>query len=273
MTRNNWNRILDTAAEMVTRYWTAGHWVTLRQLFYRLVAVEQLRNTESNYKQLSSRTAKARRAGEFPALIDQTRSLNRPLNFTDPAEATDWLFDQYRVDRTEGQQHALYIAVEKRTLTQVLDRAFGDLGFPAFAFAGYPSQTLLEDIEADIEKRPDQAPVLIYAGDFDATGVDIPRLVNDRIGASFHAIRHVALDPDQIRAHNLPPQPGKTTDSRAAGFVKKYGELVQVELDALPPEVLVDLYATAIDEFLDRSTFEAQLDREANDLEALRASL
>ena len=59
-------------------------------------------------------------------------------------------------------------------------------------------------------------------------------------------LRRVALTPEQIDEHSLPPQPTKGTDSRARG----YGHDGSWELDALPPEALAKLVADAIREHL-----------------------
>jgi len=76
-------------------------------------------------------------------------------------------------------------------------------------------------------------------------------------------VRRVALTPEQVRDYALPPQPGKSTDSRAGGFVAKHGRLVQVELDALPPETLRELYEAAVAEYWDMSAYRASIAREA----------
>jgi hypothetical protein len=57
-----WEAIVTRGAEIVNEYDTG---VTLRQLFYRLVAEGRLPNRQNAYKSLSSRTAKARREGEL----------------------------------------------------------------------------------------------------------------------------------------------------------------------------------------------------------------
>ncbi len=41
------------------------------------------------------------------------------------------------------------------------------------------------------------------------------------------------------------------SDSRAGAFVRRHGQLVQVELDALPPDVLRSLYAEAVERLWD----------------------
>src|SRR5215510_14642399 len=127
MSRITWPRILSVAAEIVRSYETG---VTLRQLFYRLVAEGYLPNTPSAYKNLSKTTAAARRRGDFPNLIDRTRAIHRYRTFTGPVDARGWLSDIYRRDRTEGQDLSLYLGVEKHGLVELLRAWFGDLGVP-----------------------------------------------------------------------------------------------------------------------------------------------
>src|SRR5206468_780430 len=82
----------------------------------------------------------------------------------------------------------------------------------------------------------DRRAVMLYAGDFDATGLDIERDFRERTGC-FEPFVRVALTAEQVDAYHLPLNPGKPTDSRAPTFTATYGQNVQVEFDALPPEV------------------------------------
>jgi hypothetical protein len=90
----------------------------------------------------------------------------------------------------------------------------------------------------------------------DARRVDIERDFYERSDAFADVIR-VAVLPEQISTYNLIPAPGKATDSRAAGFVARHGELVQVEVEALEPTVLRDLITDALEPLWDASAFEA----------------
>jgi hypothetical protein len=227
---------------------------TLRQLFYALVVRELIRNAEYCYKRLSTLTAQARRHGSFPELIDLTRTIDRPLHFTSPEDAVAALAAQYRRDRTEGQAVSLYIGVEKRGLQMQLRAWFENLGIPILALGGYTSQSYADEVRADILAQ-DRPAVLAYAGDFDASGEDIDRDFIERVRC-WDDVARVALTPEQVREYDLPPQPGKATDSRANRFIARHGENVQVELDALPPEVLRDLYQGAINEYWDMSQYE-----------------
>lgn len=260
-----WDSVLDAAAQIVLSYDTG---VTLRQLFYRLVSAEMIPNKQSAYSRLSSLTAKARREGWFPDLIDNTRLIRRPGAWDGSEHIMRDVIDQYRRDRTEGQEYTLYVAVEKNALATQLSHWYNEKGIPVLAFGGYPSQTFVDNITADIDacNRP---AVLIYAGDFDATGVDILRDFLKRTAGYWEHQERIALNEHQIDEYNLPPLPGKHWDPRAASFEAQYGKLVQVELDALPPDVLKSIYDEAVDQFWDADAFKAAMEQEKLDREQL----
>lgn len=269
--RIDWPSILVRAAEIVTSYDTG---VTLRQLFYRLVAAQLIPNRQNAYSGLSRYTARARRADAFPALIDLGRGIERPLRFAGPDDALTAIIEQYRLDRTRGQQWAIYLGVEKHGITAQLDSWFGDAtGIPIIALGGYSSQTFVDDV-AHALRREERETVLIYAGDYDPSGEDIPRDFTERVaqrhsGVGFDRVERIALHPEQVREYDLPAAPGKRTDSRAGAFIERHGELVQVELDALDPDDLRDLYQRAIDDFWDAATYARVVEEE----EAGRARL
>ena len=262
--RYDWPNLLARAKAIVKSYDTL---VTLRQLFYRLVAAQLLPNTTNAYKALSKHTAEARRAGTFPALMDRGRAIHRYQTFRDPAAARRWLREIYRRDRTEGQAYALYLGVEKAGIVAQLQEWFGDRGIPVLALGGYGSQTYVDDVAAHA-KKDGRPAVLLYAGDHDASGEDIDRDFTARTGC-WSAVRRVALTATQVRQYALPPQPGKETDSRARGFVARHGKLVQVELDALPPDVPRTLYTDAIAAFWNDDAYRQALAREATERRSL----
>jgi len=263
--RIGWQTILETAASIVRSYETG---VTLRQLFYRLVATEVLPNNRVAYQTLSKVTAKARRAGSFPALIDRTRDVHRFTCFPGPDVATEWLRRIYRRDRTEGQKVSIYLGVEKAGIVEQLKSWFGEYGIPILALGGYSSQSYIDQVIEDVHGQGRPA-VLIYAGDFDPSGEDIDRDFLARTEV-FRTVVRVALNADQVREHNLPEQMGKSTDSRARSFVERHGRLVQVELDALPPDVLRNLFQEAIDAHWDTSEYDRVMRREAKERRTLR---
>lgn len=249
--RINWQSVLHRAAEIVRSY---DSQVTLRQLYYRLVSEQLIPNKLTTYNTLSARSAEARRAGWFPDLVDRGRDIQRYRTFEDPAAALLWLSRIYRLDRTMNQEYTIFIGVEKNGLINLLTTWFGDLGLPVIALGGYSSQTFVDDIVRDVESQGREA-VLIYAGDFDPSGEDILRDFVSRTDC-WMEVNRIALNREQIDEYNLPPLPGKASDSRAEGFIRRHGELMQVELDALPPDVLRGLYTDAIDEWFDHGMYD-----------------
>jgi hypothetical protein len=256
--------ILSHAAEIVTSYETG---VTLRQLFYRLVSDGTLRNTKAEYSQLSHRTAAARREGWFPALVDRTREIIVSASWESPEEARAALRDQYRRDRTEGQACSIYLGVEKAGLVEQLRAWFGTpFGIPILPLGGYHSEPFERLIETHTEEH-DRPSVLLYAGDLDASGEDIER--NFLRWTDFDESKKVALTIEQATEHHLPQMPGKQTDQRSAGFSTKYGSLFQIEVDALPPDVLRDLFAAATAGYWDDAIYQQVLVRETAEREEL----
>ena len=186
--RLDWPAIVRRAAEIVRGDDTG---VTLRQLFYRLVAVEMLPNPTTAYKTPSSRTAEARRRGTFPALIDRTRGIHRQPSFSGPVDARQWVAGIYRRDRTEGQPWSVYLAVEKAGIVEQLQARFGKHGVSVLALGGYAAQTYADEVAADVERQGRPA-VVLYAGDFDPSGEDIDPDFLARTGC-FGRVQRVAL--------------------------------------------------------------------------------
>lgn len=270
--RIEWPKILDRASEIVNGYDIK---VTLRQLFYRLVMEELIPNKDAAYTTLSERTAQARREDGFPPLMEHGRRVRQYASWDSPVDALQYAIDSYRVDRTDGQDYLVFISVEKNALSNLLVDWFGDLGLPVLPLGGYGSETLERAVRdrVDLDGRP---AVLIYAGDFDPTGLDIERAFIENTADCWHETRRVGLDEQQIFDWHLPVLEGKKTDVRAAGFIAAHPEIhrrsgfeagvpVQVELDAVEPMALRSLYQDELDRWWSCDAYDAAREREAAD--------
>lgn len=260
----DWQNVVAHAKKFVESHETG---VTLRQLYYHIVSAGLIPNKQQAYKTLSMKTAIARRAGEFPPLIDRTRAIELSEWFLDPNDAVSDMLDTYRRDRSEGQEWSIYVGVEKHGMTTQLLHWFSKYGIPVLALGGYSSQTFVDVVRADVERQGRQS-VLLYAGDYDPSGMDIDRDFEERT-AIFDEVVRVALNRKLVDKYELPPMPGKTTDSRKAKFILAEGELVQVELDALPPEELRKLYQKQIDKYWDDRAYQESLEQEKRDQKKL----
>jgi len=104
----------------------------------------------------------------------------------------------------------------------------------------WPPCPYAEDDPACLEWDAEMIPTtILYFGDFDPSGEDMVRSLGERL-AFFEVeptIKKCALTADDVTHYQLPPDFTKTTDTRRAAFVEKYGDIA-VELDALPVDVL-----------------------------------
>jgi len=239
-TSAQWEAILDYAASMAE-----ASVVTLRQLHYLCVSNPDLdyRNTESDYKQLSARTADLRRDGDFPTIADLTRSITTWQSWASPRKFMESIGDDYSRDYSEGQETLPVLLYEKATLTGVMDPIAMRYMIPHAALRGYSSETLDRQIQevVDSEDRPVR---IIYIGDFDADGEDIERNAQEWIDTDEWT--RVAVNVEQIDQHGLAPNPGKKLSARRRAFLEKYGADIQVEVEALSPDVLRGLVQDAI---------------------------
>jgi hypothetical protein len=103
-----------------------------------------------------------------------------------------------------------------------------------------------------------QEPLIIHLGDHDPSGIDMTRDNRDRLGMfaqhNVEVIR-LALNMDQVEQYTPPPNPAKTTDSRAKDYIAAYGTS-SWELDALEPRVINELLHTTIRGCIDAEEWE-----------------
>jgi hypothetical protein len=119
--------------------------------------------------------------------------------------------------------------------------------------------------------RFDGGGTILYFGDFDPSGEDMVRALEESLansdlpnGGSFPDVVKCALTPTDIATYNLPPDFTKATDTRQAAFVEKYGD-VAVELDALPVAVLIDRIVQEVESRLDLEALEEVRKQESAD--------
>jgi hypothetical protein len=241
--------------------------ITLRQLYYRLVAAQMIDNTLASYKRLVALLTRARKAGEFPtdAFCDLTREPVTPGCWTDLPSFLEAVRRSYRRDRWQSQERRPEVWVEKEALTTVFAPVCARYGVTLQVCRGYPSVTCLVEAAARTDR-------ILYFGDFDPSGQDIPRSIQDEMRETWGAevsLDLIALTAGEIEEYRLPPAPAKQTDSRTPGFLAAHGAGT-VELDALPPDVLERLIVEAVEREIDEpEAWEEEQRREAVERRAL----
>lgn len=270
--------IIRQANDIIDEYQAAGFILTLRQLYYQFVARDLIPNTIQSYKRLGSIINDARMAGEisWEAIEDRTRNLKALSHWDTPQQIMDAVIQQYRKDKWSNQDYRPEVWIEKDALTGIIAGVCEEFDVPYFACRGYNSQS--EQWAAGMRlkryKEKGQTPVIFHLGDHDPSGIDMTEDNRKRLSlfAGFDVIVHrLALNYDQVQEYNPPPNPAKATDSRFLGYQSEYGNECW-ELDALDPQVIVDLVRGAIAEIMEHNAWEVMLKSEGKDKDKLRTA-
>lgn len=231
---------------IVAEYTRAGYRLTVRQLYYQLVARAVVENTERSYKRVTNLVNDAKLAGmmDWEAIEDRTRAFIRRSRWNTAQELLNACAAQFHMDMWVNQPERVYVIVEKEALAGVLEPACRDLDVPLLAARGYPSGTVLREFAvSDLfdAVEADQAITILHLGDHDPSGIDMSRDLEERLKmfaeTNLVSLERIALNMDQVRAQNPPPNPAKTVDPRFQGYQEQYGD-ESWELDALTPQYL-----------------------------------
>jgi len=250
---------------IIVEYLAQGFKLTLRQLYYQLVARALIPNTVQSYKGLGEVVNDGRLAGliDWDAIEDRTRNLQSGSHWSSPHSIVRACAGQYAVDLWEGQENYVEVWVEKEALIGVLEGVCIELDVPYFACKGYTSQSEMWGASQRLIGREEagKRTIIIHLGDHDPSGIDMTRDIQDRLnlfGSTVH-IQRIALNFDQV--DNLPPNPAKVTDSRYEGYRALYGD-ESFELDALEPRVIVGLIQDTVDDLIDTDLWQEAVARQ-----------
>lgn len=205
--------LVDAAREVAESYRGDGYDMTLRQLYYQLVAKGLIPNLQESYKRLGDALGNARLAGEFDfdLLVDRGREAGASKHVKAVIDVDAALIEAGRyvaavphwtieVDRWFGQPIYVSVWVEKEALSGVFEKPCEELGVGFFACKGYPSHSALwqwiqhvreatiasERVYTDVDlplngSRSIERIVVLYFGDHDPDGWQIPRSAEETV--------------------------------------------------------------------------------------------
>lgn len=262
--------IIEKVIGIVTTYLAAGYDLTLRQVYYQMVARDYIPNNQQSYKRLGGIIDDARYAGliDWDAITDRTRNLRKNAHWDDPADILRGAAQQFQFDKWEDQERRVEVWVEKDALVGIVGQVAEELDVAYFSCRGYTSSTELwsaayrrfrEYIRVDGKE-----PLVIHLGDHDPSGKDMTRDIEDRLAlfAGYPIeVHRIALNMEQIEEYQPPPNPAKLTDSRATRYIEEFGD-ESWELDALEPTVISELIRERVLEVRDEALWEAAVERE-----------
>ena len=230
--------------------------LTLRQIYYRLVAGGLIPNNRSNYNQLSSQLVTARERGDVDddRIVDRSRSV-ADMSF-DGAEGfigacRSTLETHYLRRLWDSQPFYVEVWVEKDALSQVIANAVDGFNTVVAPSRGYSSYSYLMEAANRIKTYGQgKQPVILHFADHDPSGLDMSRDLQDRLNRYYKSapsitVVRIALTFNQVNSFNLTPNPVKAADGRSPAYVEKYGDKCW-ELDAIEPSQLLQICQGAV---------------------------
>lgn len=282
--------VVRAANEIIESYQAQGYRMTLRQLYYQFVSQNLITNEEKSYKRLAGIISDARLAGlvDWNAIEDRGRVPMTPSHYDSAEDLVERLKGHakyFNFDRWRDQPYYVELWVEKQALASVLEPLAHQHHVTLMVNKGYSSQSAMYDSAQRFregmgcEGEPElfdpefhsctreefkgtenrdvsyeREGVLLYLGDHDPSGEDMVRDIRERMtmfGVPDLDVKKVALTTAQVRQYRPPPNPAKVSDPRAEAYIALHGPR-SWEVDALPPNTLVQLINTAIVDLIDQ---------------------
>lgn len=262
--------MIEHINRILTEYDQQGFTLTLRQLYYQLVARDIIPNTVRSYKNIGNLVSDARQAGliDWRMIEDRNRETVSVIHWDNPGDIVAAAARQFRIDKWEDQPWHVEVMVEKDALSGVLVPVCRELDIPLTANKGYSSSSTMYEIGRRIAYKRDRLGkevLMIYLGDHDPSGIDMTRDVEERLTLFSEGevkVVRIALNMDQVVLWQPPENPAKTTDSRYDNYVTQYGGS-SWELDAVEPAQLASLIENIVEDYRDGSLWvEAEMKEE-----------
>jgi len=242
---------IQTINAILAEYQAAGYDLSIRQLYYQLVARGYIENTQKSYKRTADLVNNARLAGliDWDMIADRGRETVTPSTWDSPGEIIRQAANQFRLDPWQDQDSYLEVMVEKQALEGVLIPVCDQWGVRFTANKGYSSSSALYEAAKRLAAtKAGKACYILYLGDHDPSGLDMTRDIKERLTMFSKGpvtVERLALNYEQVLELKPPENPAKETDSRYKDYLQKYGES-SWELDAIEPRELARLVTEAI---------------------------
>jgi hypothetical protein len=267
---------IAAANTIIKEYQAAGYTLTVRQLYYQFVSRDLIPNKQAEYKVLADIISEARLAGliDWEAIEDRTRNVRSLSVWDNPGQIVSACATQFKMDLWANQKYAPEVWIEKDALIGVIEGPCIRWRVPYFACRGYSSQSEQWRAGQRFREAIEQGrkPIVFHLGDHDPSGIDMSRDNQERLslfaGDEIEVVR-LALNMDQVRQYNPPPNPAKSTDTRFSNYQSLHGDS-SWELDALEPSVIDKLVASNIRSILNNTQWYKDIAKENKAKETLQ---
>ncbi len=254
--------LVEMANIIIAEYQAQGFELTVRQIYYQFVARGLIENTLKSYGYIGAALNKGRMCGlvDWEAIVDRTRSVYSNSHWNSPCDILEAAAQGYKLDTRLDQDTYIEVWIEKNALLGVIEPVCKELDVTYLPCIGYYSLSSMWSAAGRFNCNRDKECIVLHFGDHDPSGIDMTRDIQDRLYkfGSEVDVRRIALNMDQVKKYNPPPNPAKLSDSRAADYIEKYGT-ESWELDALLPDVIAKLIKKNVNSLTNSKKLQAQI--------------
>jgi hypothetical protein len=213
--------------------------------------------SRANYKRVCHELGVMREDGviPWPWITDSTRRSIVPTMYDSHQEALQVLAETYRRDVWAGQPRRVEVWAESDSIAGVVKKTTMGLGVGLNSCRGQAGKAFTQ-ISTATQQRIGKPVTILYVGDWDPTGLAIPRSVEERLhrysnGAVEVDFYRLAVTPEDIISLDLATHDVNRSDPNYRRYARDCERAgldpqVSVEVEALPPDVLRDRLKTAI---------------------------
>lgn len=298
---NTWSApkisLLSSIQSITDEYYENGYTLSLRQLYYQLVAKDLIPNHQKVYKKISDLRNQMAYSGllDWDAFEDRGRLPKVAYSEKSVSSALERTKRFYKLNRQLNQPVHIEIWTEKDAISQILRSVTDTFTVPLIVNKGYTSVTALyEAYKRFIHAMAEGKKIkILYFGDHDPSGLDMIRDIRDRLTFMFSSgekleaycwddfvdspldnfrdyildrfdVEPIGLNMAQIERLNLPHNPAKIKDPRAAWYIKQFGAK-SWEVDAIPPDEIKIIANSSIVESINMTIYSETLAKEKQD--------
>lgn len=248
--------LIRRSKEIVNSYINLNIDLTIRQVYYQLVVNLDIPNNRSQYVYFDKVITDYRKQDlEFANLfIDDTRDEIEPLDIYYPYwkfnELINICIDKIKTEYPKFSYNELLlqdkiniILLEKRALKRIFEKGKTP-NTMIVCSKGINSFTQMNDLRKLIENEKRVLNLYCFT-DFDDTGMFIQEnfisQMKEYLGIEFNSIERIALTQELIEMYKLPIDPTAKTIKQETSTHKDYNLPYFVELDAIEPNLLINL--------------------------------
>lgn len=187
----------------------------------------------------------------------------------------EYFLSGYHRNRQQDQPRHVELFGEKSTLMTMLRRIAKEYYVPLSLGRGFCSTPVYRDMAQRFKESGKDSMVLVIISDFDPEGLELAddaiRTLRDLWGLPIEGHR-VAIIQDQIDELGLHEDfnPAKESSSRYQKFLERTGGDTRTwEVEALPPDYLMEEVKSAIEANLDMGIFDWVVKQEAADIDTI----